>query len=109
MTLDQVQHIFRSDTDVSMPLIEERHRILNETGKTLLEKFGGSFINCVRKSEKSAQKLMHLVVENFPSYRDVTQFEVCFFSVRHLRSLNSSLSVNSFSSRIHFKNNSLHL
>ncbi|XP_062937193.1 queuosine 5'-phosphate N-glycosylase/hydrolase isoform X3 [Cynocephalus volans] len=54
---------------------EERHRILNETGKILLEKFGGSFLNCVRKSEKSAQKLMHLVVESFPSYRDVTQFE----------------------------------
>ncbi|CAD7691793.1 unnamed protein product [Nyctereutes procyonoides] len=74
-TLDQVKHIFRSDTDVPMPLIEERHRILNETGKILLEKFQGSFLNCVRKSEKSAQKLMHLVVESFPSYRDVTQFE----------------------------------
>jgi|UniRef100_A0A250YFW3 hypothetical protein len=75
VTLDQVRHIFRSDTDVSMPLIEERHRVLNETGKILLEKFGGSFLNCVRKSEKSAQKLMHLVVESFPSFRDVTQFE----------------------------------
>ncbi|XP_062969680.1 queuosine 5'-phosphate N-glycosylase/hydrolase-like [Cynocephalus volans] len=58
-----------------MPLTEERHRILNETGKILLEKFGGSFLNCVRKSEKSAQKLIHLVVESFPSYRHVTQFE----------------------------------
>ncbi|XP_037350013.1 queuosine salvage protein [Talpa occidentalis] len=75
VTLDQVRHILRSDTDVAMPLIEERHRILNETGKILLEKFEGSFLNCVRKSEKSAQKLLHLVVENFPSYRDVTHFE----------------------------------
>ncbi|ERE80794.1 putative UPF0553 protein C9orf64 like protein [Cricetulus griseus] len=58
-----------------MPLLEERHRILNETGKILLEKFGGSFLNCVQKSEKSAQKLMRLVVENFPSYRDEAQFE----------------------------------
>ncbi|OWK07127.1 hypothetical protein Celaphus_00017062, partial [Cervus elaphus hippelaphus] len=75
VTLDEVRHILRSDTDVPMPLIEERHRILNETGKILLEKFGGSFLNCVQKSDKSAQKLLHLVVENFPSYRDVTQFE----------------------------------
>ncbi|XP_075405956.1 queuosine 5'-phosphate N-glycosylase/hydrolase [Tenrec ecaudatus] len=74
VTLGQVHHIFRSDTDVPMPLIEERHQILNETGKILLEKFGGSFLNCVKKSEKSAQKLLHLVVENFPSYRDVTNF-----------------------------------
>lgn len=80
VSLDQVRHILRSDTDVPMPLIEERHRILNETGKILLEKFEGSFLNCVRKSEKSAQKLMHLVVENFPSYRDVTEFEVSCFS-----------------------------
>ncbi|PNJ71625.1 C9orf64 isoform 3 [Pongo abelii] len=58
-----------------MPLVEERHRILNETGKILLEKFGGSFLNCVRESENSAQKLMQLVVESFPSYRDVTLFE----------------------------------
>nr|XP_003407840.1 queuosine salvage protein [Loxodonta africana] len=75
VTLEQVQHIFRSDTDVLMPLIEDRHRILNETGKILLEKFGGSFLNCVQKSEQSAQKLMHLVVESFPSYRDITEFE----------------------------------
>ncbi|XP_066897363.1 queuosine 5'-phosphate N-glycosylase/hydrolase isoform X2 [Kogia breviceps] len=75
VTLDEVRHILRSDTDVPMPLIEERHRILNETGKILLEKFEGSFLNCVRKSDKSAQKLLHLVVESFPSYRDVTQFE----------------------------------
>ncbi|XP_019064324.1 queuosine salvage protein isoform X2 [Fukomys damarensis] len=59
-----------------MPLMEDRHRVLNEAGRILLEKFGGSFLNCVQKSEKSAQKLMHLVVENFPSYRDVTEFEV---------------------------------
>ncbi|XP_055978500.1 queuosine 5'-phosphate N-glycosylase/hydrolase [Sorex fumeus] len=75
VTLDQVRHVLRSDTEVPMPLIEERHRILNETGKILLEKFEGSFLNCVRKSGKSAQKLMYLVVENFPSYRDVAEFE----------------------------------
>ncbi|XP_073084823.1 queuosine 5'-phosphate N-glycosylase/hydrolase isoform X2 [Manis javanica] len=75
VTLDQVRHVLRSDTDVPMPLIEERYRILNETGKILLDKFEGSFLNCVRKSERSAQKLMYLVVESFPSYRDVTQFE----------------------------------
>ncbi|XP_074136270.1 queuosine 5'-phosphate N-glycosylase/hydrolase [Sminthopsis crassicaudata] len=75
VTLDQLQHILHSDTDVPMPLIEERHQILNETGKILLEKFGGSFLNCVRKSDKSAQKLLSLIVENFPSYRDVAEYQ----------------------------------
>ncbi|NXE88034.1 QSPP protein, partial [Menura novaehollandiae] len=75
MTLDQVRHVFRSDTEVPIPLIEERHRVLNESGIVLLEKFGGSFLTCVKMSEKSAQKLLHLVLENFPSYRDEALFE----------------------------------
>ncbi|KAF1461624.1 Queuosine salvage protein, partial [Megadyptes antipodes antipodes] len=75
MTLDQVRHVFRSDTEVPMPLIEERHQVLNESGTVLLEKFGGSFLTCVKMSEKSAQKLLRLVLENFPSYRDEAVFE----------------------------------
>ncbi|XP_050185734.1 queuosine salvage protein [Myiozetetes cayanensis] len=75
MTLEQVRHVFRSDTEVPIPLIEERHRVLNESGIVLLEKFGGSFLTCVKMSEKSAQKLLHLILENFPSYRDVAVFE----------------------------------
>ncbi|XP_060618117.2 queuosine 5'-phosphate N-glycosylase/hydrolase [Anolis sagrei] len=75
ITLEQVKHIFRSDTDVPMPLLEERHRVLNETGTVLLEKFGGSFLTCVKKSEKSAQKLLQLVVENFPCFRDESTFQ----------------------------------
>ncbi|NXU76912.1 QSPP protein, partial [Oreotrochilus melanogaster] len=75
MTLDQVKHVFRSDTEVPIPLIEERHRVLNESGTVLLEKFGGSFVTCVKMSEKSAQKLLRLVLENFPSYRDEAVFE----------------------------------
>ncbi|XP_007905007.2 queuosine salvage protein [Callorhinchus milii] len=75
MTLDQLKHVLRSDTDIPMPLIEERHRVLKEAGHILLEKFDGSFLNCVKESGKSAQKLLQLVVENFPSYKDVATFE----------------------------------
>uniref|UniRef100_A0A6I8NXP2 Queuosine 5'-phosphate N-glycosylase/hydrolase n=1 Tax=Ornithorhynchus anatinus TaxID=9258 RepID=A0A6I8NXP2_ORNAN len=75
MTLDQVLHVLRSDTDVPMPLIEERHRILNETGRILLDRFGGSFLHCVRQSGLSALRLMQLVVESFPSYRDEAVFQ----------------------------------
>ncbi|XP_019410924.1 PREDICTED: UPF0553 protein C9orf64 homolog isoform X3 [Crocodylus porosus] len=75
MTLEQVKHVFRSDTEVPMPLIEERHRVLNESGTVLLEKFGGSYLTCVKMSQKSAQKLLCLIVENFPSYRDEAIFQ----------------------------------
>ncbi|OXB80133.1 UNVERIFIED_CONTAM: hypothetical protein H355_006965 [Colinus virginianus] len=78
VTLDQVRQVFRSDTEVPMPLLEERHRVLNESGTVLLEKFGGSFLTCVKTSENSAQKLLRLVVENFPSYRDEAVFEASY-------------------------------
>lgn len=37
MTLETLQYIFRSDSDVEIPLLKERHRILNETGKCIME------------------------------------------------------------------------
>ncbi|GCC24894.1 queuosine 5'-phosphate N-glycosylase/hydrolase [Chiloscyllium punctatum] len=74
-TLDQLKYVLRSDTEVPMPLIEERLKVLKEAGNILLEKFDGSFLNCIKKSENSAQKLLQLVVENFPSYRDETIFQ----------------------------------
>ncbi|XP_038660804.1 queuosine salvage protein isoform X2 [Scyliorhinus canicula] len=58
-----------------MPLIEERLKVLKEAGNILLERFDGSFLNCIKKSENSAQKLLRLVVENFPSYRDEATFQ----------------------------------
>lgn len=75
ITLEQLRNVLSSESDVPMPLIEERLRVLKEAGNVLLEKFDGSFLNCIKKSENNAQKLLMLVVENFPSYRDETVFQ----------------------------------
>lgn len=75
ISLDQLKHVLRSDSDFPIPMIEERLEILHQTGKILLEKFGGSFLNCLKMSERSAVKLMELVVDNFPSYRDEGIFQ----------------------------------
>nr|DBA20054.1 TPA: hypothetical protein GDO54_015795 [Pyxicephalus adspersus] len=75
ITMDQLKHVLRSDSEFPIPMIEERLEILQQTGKILMEKFGGSFLNCVKTSEKSAVKLMQLIVENFPSYRDEGDFQ----------------------------------
>ena len=37
VTFETLQHIFRSDNDVEIPLLKERLRILNETGTCLIE------------------------------------------------------------------------
>jgi hypothetical protein len=40
----------------------------------LLEKFEGSFVNCIRQSKKSSRTLIELVIDNFSSYRDEALF-----------------------------------
>ncbi|XP_022109808.1 UPF0553 protein C9orf64-like isoform X1 [Acanthaster planci] len=75
ITMDQLRHIFRSATDTDIPLLDKRLEHLHEAGSVLLEKFGGSFVNCVSQCDNKASKLLHLITENFPSYRDVAMFE----------------------------------
>ncbi|XP_053310493.1 queuosine salvage protein [Spea bombifrons] len=75
ITMDHLKHVLRSDSDFPIPMIEERLQILHDTGKILVETFGGSFLNVVKMSEKSAMALMHLVVKHFPSYCDEATFQ----------------------------------
>ncbi|XP_039259045.2 queuosine 5'-phosphate N-glycosylase/hydrolase-like [Styela clava] len=67
--------IFRSDTEIEIPLLDKRFEGFKESGRVLLEKFNGSFINCIRQCERDAVTLMNLVVENFPSFRDESVFQ----------------------------------
>jgi len=39
------------------------------------QKFGGTFLNVIKAADKSAQNLLKLIVENFPSFRDEAYFE----------------------------------
>lgn len=62
-----------------------------EAGQILCQKFDGSFVNCIRQCNKSAKKLLQLIVENFPSYRDECQFEGR--TGMYLSSFNNSLTI----------------
>ncbi|KAK7101900.1 queuosine 5'-phosphate N-glycosylase/hydrolase-like isoform X2 [Littorina saxatilis] len=66
--------VFRSDSDHDIPLIDKRIEIMQEAGKVLLKKYTGSFVNCIEECDKSAQKLLQLIVRDFPSYRDVVSY-----------------------------------
>ncbi|XP_035829446.1 queuosine salvage protein isoform X2 [Aplysia californica] len=72
--LDTMKKIFRSDNEFEIPMLEERVRVLNEAGKVLLEKYNGSFANVIKEAGKSAQALLRIVVNNFPSFQDVAEF-----------------------------------
>lgn len=75
VSLETLRHIFRSDSGIEIPLLKQRHKILNETGKSLIGNFDGTFKTCLESCNKSAQLLLRLVVGYFPSYRDETKFE----------------------------------
>ncbi|KAL1431875.1 hypothetical protein MTO96_013964 [Rhipicephalus appendiculatus] len=51
ISLQQVEQIFRSDTNVEIPLLTERHKVLQEWGRVLSNMYGGSFANCIREYE----------------------------------------------------------
>ncbi|RCN52426.1 hypothetical protein ANCCAN_01469 [Ancylostoma caninum] len=71
---DDVDGVFKSDGGYSIPLLDERVKAINDSGRVLLEKWNGSFYNCVLAAEGSAEKLLNIIVENFESFRDFAEF-----------------------------------
>jgi len=65
-----------------LPLMEHRLQILNEVGQVLLDEYEGQAIKLVEAAGKSAIKLVRLLVEKLPSFRDVAKYlgyEVFFY------------------------------
>lgn len=65
-----------------IPLFEQRVANAREVGRVLLERFDGQFSRVIEEAAGSAVKLALLLVEHFPSFRDVASFrgqEVRFF------------------------------
>lgn len=60
--------------NVQIPLFKERLHILREVGTTLVQKFTGDFTNLVKKANGDSQKLLSLIVENFPSFEDSSTY-----------------------------------
>ncbi|KJH46110.1 hypothetical protein DICVIV_07842 [Dictyocaulus viviparus] len=71
---EDVDQILKSDGGYSIPLLVERVKAINESGSVLLKKWNGSFYNCIEAAKCSAMKLLHIIVENFESFRDFAVF-----------------------------------
>ena len=106
-TRENVQNIFRSATDAEIPLLEERVAILNENARILKERFGGMAVNLLEAAERDVVKLFQLLVEYFPSYRDVALYngrEVVFLKIAHLLALDLEYRLTPQSQRPFLKN-----
>jgi hypothetical protein len=72
LTLDKLRTILRGNGDLQ--LMEERVQILNELGDFLVKEFDGATHLLVEASENSALKLVELLVQNLPSFRDEADY-----------------------------------
>ena len=71
-----------SPATVKIPLFEQRVANAREVGRVLLERFDGQFSHVIEEAAGSAVRLALLLVEHFPSFRDVVSFrgrEVRFY------------------------------
>lgn len=76
---DTLAHIFRGEQMI--PLFAQRVEHAREVGNVLLERFEGQFVNAVLQAQGSAVQLVSLIVDAFPSFRDIATYrqnEVCF-------------------------------
>lgn len=70
---EEFAHILRGNTEI--PLLEERWKILQEIGLNMTEKFEGRASNLIKKAEGDSQKLLELIVQNFPSFSDISPYK----------------------------------
>jgi len=72
LPLDTLKQVLGGKGDLQ--LMKERVRILNELGEFLITKYNGEAKRLVEASENSAQKLIKLLVQNLPSFRDEAEY-----------------------------------
>lgn len=75
LSLKKVKEIFRSASASEMPLINKRLENLIETGEVLIKKYDGKAVNLLEEANLDAIKIVELVCNNFPSFRDFAKYD----------------------------------
>lgn len=98
VSFEEVAKLFRSSNGVDIPLIEKRWENLKEAGRVLTQQYNGNFLNLLEQSDYDAIKLVKIIYENFPSFRDIGYYrskEVIFLKRAQICAYDLSLSVES--------------
>jgi len=77
---DELKEIFAGNVEI--PMFQERLKILRENSNILKEKFGGRVENVIEKANGDALKLLEIITDNFPSFRDTSKYkgrEILFY------------------------------
>lgn len=71
ITLEELTEIMRGDDpNTKVPLLEERVACLHEVGNVLLAKYDGKFENVLKEADHSVSRLLRVIMDEFPCYRD---------------------------------------
>lgn len=74
--IEELREILKSDDNsIMVPLLKERLNCLKEVGNKLLSCYDGKFENVIKKCNNSAEKLLQLIIEEFPCFRDEAEFD----------------------------------
>jgi len=61
--------------NIEIPLLEERWKILREIGEVTTAKYEGKLGNLIGGANGDARKLLEIIPENFPSFRDSSPYK----------------------------------
>jgi len=77
VSIDEVTlgNLLIGDNGVPIPLLSQRFHCLQEVGFVLLNYWSGSFVNVLEAANNSAPRLLTLILDNFPCFRDSGMFE----------------------------------
>ncbi|CAI8056589.1 Queuosine salvage protein [Geodia barretti] len=75
MSLAQLEEVFRSETHVPIPLLEQRLHCLHEVASVLQEHCGGKVSRLVEICDKDAVRLAHQLAASFPCFRDQATYD----------------------------------
>ena len=74
-TDEVLEQVFRSSTSTSIPMMIERISMLREASEILCKNFDLSIAQLVSEADHSAARLVNLLAEYFPGFRDEVRFE----------------------------------
>lgn len=72
ITEKELEYILRGN--IRIPLLKERWQILRQVGTILKEKYAGDFSKLVSEAQGNSIKLLNLIIDTFPSFRDISTY-----------------------------------
>jgi hypothetical protein len=70
---EEFKHILRGNIEI--PLLKERYEILQEIGTNMVKRFNGKARNLIKEADGDALKLLELIINNFPSFSDTSEYK----------------------------------